>query len=73
MGEIGRNTKILGSMAKGETAFDGDAARSGADLIASNAARISELFQDPPTDQKSETLPVIWQSYSDFTIKAKAL
>lgn len=73
MGDIGKNTKILGTMAKEEAAFDRDAARSAARVIADHAARISELFLDPATDPKSEALPVIWQSYDDFTAQADAL
>ena len=73
MGTIGKNTKVLGVMAKGEVAFDANAARTAAGAIAKHAAQIPELFQDTASDPKSEALPVIWQSYSDFTAKADAL
>jgi len=73
MSTIGKNTKVLGTMAKGEVAFDADAARDAAGAIAHHAARISDLFEVSAADPKSEALPVIWQSYGDFAAKAEAL
>ena len=73
MSTIGDNTKILGSMAKGQVAFDAAVARKAAGVIASHAAQISDLFRYHETDPKSEALPVIWQTYSDFLVKADAL
>lgn len=73
MSTIGKNTKVLGSMAKGEVAFDAEAARQAAAVIAGHASQISVLFKDQASDPKSEALPVIWQSYSDFLVKADAL
>lgn len=73
MSSIGDNTKVLGTMAKGEIAFDADAARNAARAIASDAAQISALFANPASDPKSEALPVIWETYSDFLAKAVSL
>ncbi|MCF6233644.1 MAG: cytochrome c [Rhodobacteraceae bacterium] len=73
MGEIGDNTKVLGSMAKGEAVFDAEAARKAAGAIAEHAGQISVLFKEQAADPKSEALPVIWQTYSDFLVKADAL
>lgn len=73
MGEIGKNTKVLGSMAKGEAAFDAEAAGEAAGAIADHAGQISVLFKEQANDPKSEALPAIWQSYSDFLVKADAL
>ena len=73
MGTIADNTKVLGSMAKGEVAFDAPTARQAAGAIAEQAARISMLFQEPATDPKSEALPAIWQSYDSFESKAADL
>jgi len=73
MGEIGKSTKVLGSMAKGEATFDAESARKAASAIAGHAGQISVLFKEQANDPKSEALPVIWQSYSDFLVKADAL
>ncbi len=73
MGIIGENTKVLGSMYKGQTAFDAAAARAAAGAIAQQAARIPTLFAAPEDDPKSEALPAIWTSFDDFTEKAQKL
>lgn len=73
MSAIGKNTKVLGSMAKGEVAFDAQSAREAANLIAHHAAQIPDLFEQQASDPKSEALPTIWQSYTDFLVKADAL
>jgi len=73
MSSIGKNTKVLGTMAKGEVAFDAETARSAAEKIATHAAGISKLFEDSATDPKSEALPAIWDSYGEFSTKADAL
>ena len=73
MSVIGKNTKVLGTMAKGEVAFDAPTAQAAAAAIASHAAQIADVFRDPATDPKSEALPAIWQSYDDFSAKADEL
>ncbi len=73
MSIIGKNTKTLGSMAKGELAFDTVAAKAAVDEIAAQAAQAPSLFQDPQTDPESEAKPNIWENFSDFASKAKAL
>ncbi len=73
MKTIGDNTKILGTMAKGELAFDAAKARAAAAEIAVQAGRTPGLFEAPETDPKSEALPVIWENYADFTAKSDAL
>ncbi|MGV6850215.1 MAG: c-type cytochrome [Marinibacterium sp.] len=73
MSAIGDATKILGQMAKGQTAFDAATARAAAQTIAEHAATTPDLFEAPETDPKSEALPVIWTKYEDFTAKALEL
>lgn len=73
MSAIGENLKIIGSMAKGETAFDAEAAQSAAAEIARRAARMPARFEAEESDPKSEALPSIWEDFSDFTGKAAAL
>ncbi|MFT7596752.1 MAG: cytochrome c556 [Paracoccaceae bacterium] len=59
MSAIGKNTKVLGAIAKGQVAFDATTAKAAAGAIADHAAQISALFQEPATDPKSEAQPVI--------------
>ena len=70
---VGDNTKILGTMANGERAFDAATARAAAAEIAVQAGRTPDLFEAFETDPKSEALPAIWQSFGDFTDKAMAM
>lgn len=71
MSAIGDHMKVLGAMAKGQVAFDVDAARGAAAGIAAQASRVPALFEAPESDPKSEALPAIWDNYADFTAKAE--
>lgn len=73
MSEIGRHTKTIGKMAKGQEAFDADTVRAAAGAITDYAAQTPELFKANETDPKSEALPAIWENYDDFVAKAEAL
>lgn len=73
MSEIGRNTKIIGKMAKGQDAFDADHVRAAAAIIADYAVQTPTLFELNETDPKSEALPAIWDNYADFVLKSEAL
>ena len=73
MSAIGENLKIIGLMAKGETAFDADAARSAAAEIARHASETPALFEAQEEDPKSEALPSFWENFDDFTTKANAM
>ncbi|MEL6806937.1 MAG: cytochrome c [Pseudomonadota bacterium] len=70
---ISDNVKVLGTMAKGQVAFDAASARAAAQAIADHAAQSVDLFAADETDPKSEALPAIWTDFDDFTIKAEAL
>jgi len=73
MAKLASNMKILGQMAKGVIEFDADQAQQAALGISEEAAKIPVLFEADETDPKSEALPVIWESYSDFIAKSDAL
>ena len=73
MEAIGQNTKVLGTMAKGETAFEADVARAAAAAIAEKSVLTPELFAVQEDDPKSEALPAIWENFADFTAKAEEL
>lgn len=73
MSDLGAATKVLGQMAKGQTAFDAAKAQAAREVIRAEAARVVELFEAPEQDPKSEALPAIWDQFTEFTLKARAL
>jgi len=73
MSAIAENLKVIGTMAKGEIAFDANAAREAAAAMAEHAAATPDLFEANETDPKSEALPAIWDKFDDFTAKALEL
>lgn len=73
MEKIGKATKTLGEMAKGETEFNSETANAAARRIAEHAVDIGPLFEARESDPKSEALPAIWENYNDFTAKADEL
>lgn len=73
MDTISSGMKQIGEMAKGQRPFDAEQARGAMREISRHAAQVPALFEAPETDPKSEALPAIWESYDDFTAKAKAL
>lgn len=73
MSDIGAQMKVLGTMAKGQVAFDAAAAQAAAALVAERAAAVPALFETQADDPKSEADPAIWADFEDFTVKAMAL
>ncbi len=74
MKTIGKNTGILGGMAKGETAHDAAAAEGAKAAIVEAAAKIEETFKEQgAADPASEAKPEIWTEWDDFLADAKAL
>ncbi|NNE51643.1 MAG: cytochrome c [Sulfitobacter sp.] len=73
MKSIGESTKVLGQMAKGERAFDREAARAAAADIARHAERTPALFEEEERDQKDEARAVIWTEFPDFVAKSERL
>lgn len=70
---IAEQTKLIGGMAKGATAFDADAAEAALALIAARAEEIPALFAEEADDPKSESLPLIWTQWDDFEREAASL
>jgi cytochrome c556 len=73
MGTIAMNTKVLGDMAGGKTAFDAAAAEAAKTALAAAAADIPVKFEPQATDPASKSKPEIWTNWADFTAKGAAL
>ncbi|MBV7379676.1 c-type cytochrome [Maritimibacter dapengensis] len=73
MSAIGQAVKTIGTMMKGETAFDGAAVDAALAEIENRAARIPERFEENVITPKSEARPTIWESTDDFNEKALTL
>ncbi len=74
MQTVGMNTKILGDMAGGKTAFDAAAAEAAKSALLGAATAIPTAFKAPgAADAASEAKPEIWTSWDDFMKKADAL
>ncbi|MFL4470467.1 cytochrome c [Tateyamaria armeniaca] len=73
MKQISDNVKMLGTMAKGQIAFDAATAQNAARAIARHSAESVALFTAPETDPKSEAREVIWTEFDDFSAKARDL
>lgn len=74
MKEVGKNTKILGDMAGGKTAFDAAAAEAAkAALVAAAAAAPAAFEVQGADDPVSEAKPEIWTNWDDFVAKAADL
>ncbi|WP_407493805.1 c-type cytochrome [Pseudooceanicola sp. MF1-13] len=73
MSELAKQMKVIGTMAKGEAAFDADAANAALAKISEEASYIPSLFENKATDPKSEALPAIWDNWDSFTAHATEL
>ncbi|MFZ7094324.1 c-type cytochrome [Primorskyibacter sp. 2E233] len=72
MKTIGDQMKVIGSMAKGEAAFDASTANEALTEIAAQSAQIESLFETRADDPKSEAQPAIWEDWEDFAQLASA-
>lgn len=70
---IGKNTKVLGDMAGGKSAYDAAAAESAKAAIVTAAGEIAAKFEPQATDPESEAKPEVWTNWEDFVTKATAL
>ena len=70
METIGDQMKLVGAMAKGQMAFDANAANSALNEIAAQSAQIVSMFEVRAEDPKSEALPVIWEDWETFSSRA---
>ncbi|MEY8880065.1 cytochrome c [Donghicola sp. XS_ASV15] len=66
MKSIGDQMKIVGAMAKGQAAFDGNTANAAIGQIAQLSSQVPATFATPATDPKSEALPEIWTEWEQF-------
>ncbi|WP_374646266.1 cytochrome c [Tabrizicola sp.] len=74
METVGKNTGILGDMAKGKTAFDAAQAEAAKAALVEAAGKVEATFAEPgATDPVSEAKPEIWTNWEDFLVKAKTL
>ncbi|AJE45245.1 c-type cytochrome [Celeribacter indicus] len=71
--QIGGGMKVLSDMAKGDQAFDAEAANAAVATIATVSAEIPDLFEAQEDDPESEALPAVWSDWDDFVVKAEAL
>ncbi|MDP7151044.1 MAG: cytochrome c [Paracoccaceae bacterium] len=71
------NLGTLGAMAKGDMAYDADAASAAASNLAKltslNASAMWPMGTDNASDPGSRALPAIWQNFPDVGAKAAAL
>lgn len=73
MDKIGKNTKLISEMAKGEQAFDSAAASAAAAAIAETADTVPALFEEQADDPESTAKAAIWEDFDGFSDKAMAL
>lgn len=73
MSAISDNVKVLGTMAKGQIAFDAATAQAAARAISTHSAESVALFTPQETDPKSEARAAIWTDFDDFSAKATDL
>ncbi|PWE28391.1 cytochrome C [Maritimibacter sp. 55A14] len=73
MESVGRNMKVLGGMAKGETAFDAARANAAAAALAEEAGAIAAAFAPRETHPESEATPRIWDDWDGFMARTETL
>ncbi|WP_083431287.1 c-type cytochrome [Nioella sediminis] len=73
MTAMARQMEVIGTMARGETAFDAEAANDALAQISSEANRIVDLFEAPETDPQSEARAGIWENFGNFSNRAMEL
>ena len=73
MGEIARQTKVLGDMANGSAAFDASAAAAARDALMAAAADIPAKFETEADDPVAEARPDVWMNWEGFVEDAEAL
>ena len=65
--------KVLGTMAKGDVAFDAVAAEAAKQILITSAAGIEAAWKNNATDPESHSKPEIWANMADFVAKGAAL
>jgi cytochrome c556 len=67
MSAIGKKMKMVASMVKGETEFDGSEISKAAAQMSEHAGKINKLFPEGSLQMHSEALPTIWTNWDRFT------
>ena len=71
---LGGVVKELNPMMRGQTPFDADRVRAGADLMISHAGeQMTRLFPEGSDGMPSAALPAIWEDWEEFTALAEQL
>jgi len=73
MKSVGANMKVLGDMAKGETAFDTSRAQEAAGNLGDHARSVESAFAEQALHEESEATAKIWDDWSGFLEKAEGL
>jgi cytochrome c556 len=74
MGEMGDVIKSLSAMMRGETTYDANTVRNGAEVIRSHSGEaMTTLFPEHSTDGPSEAKHEIWTEWEEFTALAGQL
>lgn len=72
--DMGKATKPVGAMFKGEAEFDLAQVKAALKVIQETAPRLPPLFpDDSKTGNETEALPVIWDEKADFEDRFKKL
>ena len=73
MKEMANNTKTIGQMLKGKTAFDANEAKLALERLSSLSLETPKVFKINASDPKSEARPAIWDEFDEFTRLSKNL
>ncbi|NNK77913.1 MAG: cytochrome c [Litoreibacter sp.] len=73
MSAIAENMKAMGAMVKGATPYNATVAQGTARELAEHSAKVTELFETPETDPKSEASPEIWADWPGFREQSDAM
>lgn len=60
---------VIGDTVKGKRSYDAGALQQAIAGLRHEAKRAKDLFRAPEQDPKSESLPLIWQDYGDFSAR----
>lgn len=74
MSGLGKVVKALAPMMRGETAYDAQAVRSGAETIRAHSGKtLTKLFPKGSAGMPSEAKDIIWDNWEEFSALAEQL
>ncbi|MGI3186596.1 c-type cytochrome [Nioella aestuarii] len=73
MTAMARQMEVIGNMARGQAAFDAEAANAALGMISGQANQVIDLFEAPETDPQSEARAGIWDNFTNFSSLAQEL